>query len=116
MAVTLNERAYDHAKRLIEAEETVLDDRDDWGEHRPSAVQEHEFLERHGFDAYAQWYLGIDDEHPEDHLSRYTLPYGDFSKAHRCGVLSAEAQAGQHQYVDIEAAVGELRGLLDRST
>ncbi|MFG2193174.1 hypothetical protein [Streptomyces sp. NPDC048639] len=116
MAVTLNERAYGHAKKLIQAEEAVLDDRDAWSEHRPSAAREDEFLERHGSGEYAKWYLGIDDEQPDDGKGRYEFPYGDFARAHRCGVLSAEVQAGQYKYVDIEAAVGRLRGMLDRLT
>ena len=44
----LNERAYDHAKRLIGEGRFVLDDRDDWSEHQPSARDENRFIQEHG--------------------------------------------------------------------
>jgi hypothetical protein len=37
MAVKLNGRADDHARELIEQHRFVLDDRDAWSEHRPTA-------------------------------------------------------------------------------
>jgi len=86
MAVTLNKRAYEHARKLIE---------------------------RHGFGEYAKWYLGVDDEVPEGRKSRHRFPYGDFEKVHRCGVLSAEVRAAQNEYYDIEVAAAHLHGLLD---
>src|SRR6266516_2104761 len=89
MAVALNERAFDHAKSLIKAGKAVLDERDDWSEHRPSAEDENRFIEEHGFDEYSRWYLGVDDEKPEDTKGRYEFPYGDFESVHRCGLLTA---------------------------
>jgi hypothetical protein len=65
MTVRLNRRAFDHAKQLIEEGKVVLDERDDWSEHQPSAARENEFLEQHGFGEYAKWYLGVDDEESE---------------------------------------------------
>jgi hypothetical protein len=70
----------------------VLDQRDDWSEHRPSAEEENKFLEQHGWKEYRKWYLGIDDEQDEDNKGRYRFPYGDFERVHRCGVLSAESR------------------------
>jgi hypothetical protein len=113
MAVTLNRRAYNHARKLIDDGRFVLDERDMWSEHQPSARQENEFIEQHGIGEYAKWYLGVDDAVPEGRKSRYKFPYGDFEKVHRCGVLSAEVRAGQRNYHDIEVAVGHLHGLLD---
>src|SRR5258708_18704097 len=51
----------------------------------------------HGFAEYGKWYLGINDEKPEDTKGHYEFPYGDFKDVHRCGVLSAESRAGQYQ-------------------
>ncbi|WP_091321923.1 hypothetical protein [Geodermatophilus ruber] len=113
MAVTLNQRAYDHARSLIQDRQVVLDERDAWSEHRPSAREENRFLEEHDIRAYGRWYLGVDDEHGEDTKSHYKFPYGDFEKVHRCGVLSAEARAGQQKYLDIEKAAAHLHGMLD---
>ncbi|MET7902275.1 hypothetical protein ABZS86_12610 [Streptomyces sp. NPDC005355] len=113
MTVKLNDKAYDHAKRLIEKGQVVLDDRDAWSEHQPSTADENAYLEKHGFEAYGRWYLGVDDEHGEETKGRYKFPYGDFEKVHRCGVLSAEVRAGQQKYTDIELAAAHLHGLLD---
>jgi hypothetical protein len=38
---------------------------------------------------------------------------GDFEKIHRCGVLAAEARAGQDNFTDIELAAAHLHGMLD---
>ncbi|WP_426632083.1 hypothetical protein [Planosporangium sp. 12N6] len=89
------------------------DDRDAWGGHRPSARQENEFIERHGFGEYRRWFPGADDEEPEDSKDRYTFPYGDFERVHRCGVFAAESRAGQYKYTDIEVAAAHLRGMPD---
>jgi hypothetical protein len=113
MAVKLNQTAFEHARDRIVAGACVLDDRDAWSEHQPSAQQENDFIERHGIREYATWHLGIDDEQDEDNKGRYKFPYGDFEKVHRCGLLAAESRAGQRKYVDIELAVAHLHGMLE---
>jgi hypothetical protein len=113
MAVTLNRRAFDHAKALISEGQFVFDERDAWSEHRPSAEEENEFLRRRGFAEYGKWYLGINDERPEDTKGHYEFPYGDFEKVHRCGVLTAESRAGQYKHFDIENAAAHLHGMID---
>jgi hypothetical protein len=113
MAVKLNKGAFDHAKKLINEEHVVFDERDAWSEHQPSAKQENEFLRLHGWDAYGKWYLGIDDEEDEQTKGYYKFPYGDFEQVHRCGVLSAESRAGQYKYDDIENAAAHLHGMID---
>jgi hypothetical protein len=114
MAVKLNKSAFDQAKRLINEGHLVLDEKDAWSEHRPSAEQENEFIRRHGLNEYAKWHLGIDDEKDEHTKGRYKFPYGDFKNVHRCGVISAESRAGQYKYDDIESAAAHLHGMLDK--
>jgi hypothetical protein len=113
MAVTLNRRAYEHARELINDGRFVFDERDAWSEHRPSAQQENEFIRLHGFAEYGKWYLGINDEKPKDTKGHYEFPYGDFKDVHRCGVLAAESRAGQYQHQDIENAAAHLHGMLE---
>ena len=113
MAVKLNRTAFDHAKTLIAEERFVLDDRDDWSEHQPSAEEENRFIQQHGLAEFAKWHLGLDDEQDEDNKGRYKFPYGDFERVHRCGLLAAESRAGQYKHVDIELAVAHLHGMLD---
>jgi hypothetical protein len=113
MAVKLSQSAYDHAKQLIGDGRAVLDDRDAWSEHQPSAAEENAFIEEHGIGEYARWHLGVDDEKPRDTKGRYSFPYGDFRDVHRCAVLSAESRAAQYKHDDIRAAAAHLHGMLE---
>jgi hypothetical protein len=113
MAATLNQRAFEHAKKLVRDGEVVLDHRDDWSEHQPSAQQENDFLAAHGFGEYARWHLGVDPEHGEETKARYKFPYGDFVAVHRCGVIAAEVRAAQNDHRDIERAAAHLHGMLE---
>jgi hypothetical protein len=113
MTVKLHNPGYDHAKKLVGEGKVVLDDRDGWSEHRPSAAEENAFIEAHGYTEYGRWHLGIDDEANPETKGRYKFPYGDFEAIHRCAVLSAESRAGQRKYDDIEKAVAHLHGMLE---
>jgi hypothetical protein len=48
VTVTLNQRGYDGARRLVDDGAYVIDDRDRWSEHQPSAAQENAFIREHG--------------------------------------------------------------------
>ncbi|MCW3032260.1 MAG: hypothetical protein QOK19_821 [Solirubrobacteraceae bacterium] len=109
----LSSSAYEHAQRLIKAGNRVHDARDDWSEHQPTAGQENSFIEEHGYDEFARWHLGVDEEKPEKTKGRYRFPYGDLSDVHRCAVLAAESRAGQYDYDDIELAAAHLHGMLE---
>jgi hypothetical protein len=113
VAVKLNSRAVDHARRLIKEGRAVVDERDDWSEHQPSAQEENEFLEAHGWAEYGRWYLAVDDEHGEETKGHYKYPYGDFAEVHRCGVLAAESRAGQRKHSDVGRAAAHLHGMLE---
>jgi hypothetical protein len=113
MTVKLSQRSYEHAKQLIREHRVVLDSRDDWSEHRPSAEQENAFIAEHGENEYRKWFLAIDDEHREGTKGRYKYPYGDFRDVHRCGVLSAESRAGQYKHFDVQKAAAHLHGMLE---
>jgi hypothetical protein len=113
MGVKLHRSGFDHANQLIEDGRVVLDERDDWSEHQPSAEEENEFIRRHGIGEFGKWHLGIDDEQEANNKGRYKFPYGDFRDVHRCAVLSAESRAGQYKYLDIETAAAHLHGMLE---
>jgi hypothetical protein len=113
MATKLNKRAYEHARKLIDEGQYVLDQRDDWSEHQPTSQQENAFIDAHGFDEYSRWHLGIDGDKRQNTKARYSFPYGDFEKVHRCAVISAESRAAQYEHSDIRAATDHLHGMLD---
>jgi len=113
MPVKLNRRAFESAKQTIHRGKYIYDERDSWSEHQPKAMQENNFIAKHGWHEYANWHLGIDENMPEQTKRRYRFPYGDFEKVHRCGLLAAESRAGQYKYFDIENAAAHLHGMLD---
>ena len=74
MTVRLNRTAFEHAKALIAAGRFVFDERDDWSEHRPTADDENEFIDQHGYSEYGKWYLGLNEEKGEHPEGRYRSP------------------------------------------
>ena len=54
---TLNQAAVDNCRRLIDARQYVLNS--DWGDVQPRADAENAFLERHSWEEYAAWHLGL---------------------------------------------------------
>jgi hypothetical protein len=113
LAVKLNKQAFEHAKQLIEKGSYVSDEKDMWSEHQPSAEEENKYIEKNGIKEYGKWHLGVDTDENEDTKRRYKFPYGDFTKVHRCGVLSAKSRAGQYKHFDIEHAAAHLHGMID---
>jgi hypothetical protein len=113
--VKLNRSAFEYAQELIRSGHCVIDDRDAWSEHQPSAAQENEFIAEHGWGAYGRWHLGVDEQKGSDTKGRYKFPYGDFEDVHRCAVLAAESRAGQRKYGDIELAAAHLHGMLEQA-
>jgi hypothetical protein len=116
MAVKLNQDGYKYAQQLIDRGKVVADDRDAWSEHQPTADQENDFIEAHGYEAFGKWHLGIDTDAGEATKARYKFPYGDFKDAHRCAILSAESRAGQYKHEGIHRAAGHLHDLLEKAT
>jgi hypothetical protein len=69
--------------------------------------------ESEGWDYYGKWFLGIEEDEPEDQKERYSFPYGDFEKVHRDGLIAAQQRAGQYDHDDIEKAADELTAMID---
>ncbi len=114
MTIRLNEAALSHARGLLRGGDFVADERDDWSDDAPSADEGNDFIDAHGIDEYAKWFLGVDTEATEGTKGRYEFPYGDFKKLHRCAVVSGESRAGQYKHPSIEKAYRELLESIDR--
>ena len=114
MTVQLNKAALSHARGLLRKNEIAHDERDDWSEHSPSADDENAFIDKHGIDEFAKWHLGEDTDKTEGTKGRYSFPYGDFTKLHRCAVISGESRAGQYDHTDIKDALAELLAAIDK--
>jgi hypothetical protein len=116
VTVKLNERAYEHAKRLIEEGKFIDDERDAWSDHHPSTRTENEFIEKNGFSQYSKWFLAVNDEYSEAGRRHYEFPYGDFENVHCCGILAAQSRAGQSKSSDVEKAAADLVAAIDKQT
>jgi hypothetical protein len=109
---TLNERAVAHAKHLIEARRYVLDS--DWGESQPTTEDENAYLERHDWDEYSQWHLGLTDGATDETKGRYAFVYGDLRRLHRTGLIACVYRASSWRHKEVELAAHDLLQLLDR--
>ncbi len=108
----VNEAAVDHATRLIEARQYVL--RSDWGESQPTADDENRYLEKHGWDEYAAWHLGLTDGANDETKARYAFVFGDLRRIHRSGIIACHFRAAEWRHKAIELAAHDLLQLLDR--
>jgi hypothetical protein len=106
--VRLNETAFAYAKELMAQGGAVIDKKNAWRGHHPTAEDENEFIRAHGFAQYDKWHLGIDETHAEGTKARYKFPFGDFKNVHRCGLLAVKSRAHQFGYADIEKAATQL--------
>ena len=113
MAVKLNQTGIRHARSLVRDGKVVRDERDAWSEDAPSAQDENDFIEKHGWGEYSKWHLGVDDDMDRDTKGHYSFPYGDFAKVHRCAVISAESRAGQFDHDDIRDDAKKMLELID---
>ena len=113
MTVKLNRKALEHARSLVKSGKVVRDERDDWSEDAPSIEAQNKFLEKNGWDDYALWHFGVDEEKGEETKGRYSFPYGDFAKVHRCAVISLESRAAQNDHDDIARATKKLLEEID---
>ena len=114
-SIKLNKDAVAFASQLIREGYLIADGKGAWHEHKPSPVEENEFIRAHGFAEYSKWHLGVDERYAVNTKRRYKFPYGDFANVHRCGLLAVKARAGQHKYHDIEDAATRLIGMTRRA-
>ncbi len=108
---SLNERAVARARRLIDTRQYVL--RSEWGEVQPRADAENTFLERHSWDDYAEWHLGLTDGASDHTKARYAFVYGDFRRLHRSGLIACHYRAAEWRHKAIELAAHDLLQYLD---
>ena len=109
---TLNEAAVAQARKLIDARRYVLDS--DWGEVGPNADAENAFLNRHTWDDYARWHLGLTDGASDETKARYAFVFGDFRRVHRTGVIAVLFRAAEWRHKAVEKAAYQLLQDLDR--
>ena len=111
---TLNERAMARARQLIDARQYVLNS--DWGEVQPSAEAQNRYLDRHTWDEYAEWHLGLTDGANDETKARHAFVYGDFRRIHRSAIIACHFRAAEWRHKAIELAAHDLLQYLDERT
>ena len=107
----VNERAVAHARRLIDKRQYVL--QSEWGEVQPRAGTENAYLEKHAWEEYGAWFLGLTNGPADDTKARYAFVYGDFRRLHRSGLIACHYRAAEWRHKEIELAAHELLQYLD---
>jgi hypothetical protein len=110
----VNAKAIANAKALIAARQYVLNS--DWGERQPSSAQQNTEIKRNGWDAYAEWHLGLTDGRSEGTKARYAFVLGDFRRIHRSAIIACHFRAAEWRHKAIELAAHELLQVIDRKS
>ena len=108
----VNPAAVAHARRLIDGRQYVLDS--DWGEVQPRAEAENAYLERHSWDAYSEWHLGLTRGANDGTKARYAFVYGDLRRVHRSGLIACVYRASEWRHKAVELAAHDLLQRLDQ--
>ncbi|MCW2711309.1 MAG: hypothetical protein JWP24_1503 [Marmoricola sp.] len=111
---TVNPDAVAHAERLIRAGQYVLDS--DWGGVQPGAEEQNAYLEKHSWEEYAAWHLGLTEGAMEGTKARHAFVHGDFRRVHRTGLIACVYRASQWRHKEVELAAHDLLQLLDRTS
>ena len=110
-AYEVNDAAVAHARALIDKKQYVLDS--DWGEVQPRADAQNDYLERHTWDEYAAWHLGLTEGATDETKARYAFVYGDLRRVHRTGLIACVYRAAEWRHKAVERAAYDLLQHLD---
>jgi hypothetical protein len=111
---SVNAAGVAHARELIEKKQYVLDS--EWGDVQPKAADENAYLEKHSWDEYGAWHLGLTEGANEETKALYAFVCGDFRRLHRSGLIACVYRAAEWRHKEVELAAHELLQELDRKT
>ena len=110
---TVNDAAVAHCRELIASKQYVLDS--DWGQVQPDADTQNAYLERHGWEQYAAWHLGLTEGANDETKARYAFVYGDLRRVHRTGLIACVYRASEWRHKQVELAAHDLLQELDHT-
>jgi len=108
---TVHRAGVEQAERLIDSRQYVLDS--DWGEQQPDAAAQNAYLERHSWDEYAAWHLGLTEGARDETKARYAFVCGDYRRVHRTALIACVYRASEWRHKAIELAAHDLLQRLD---
>ena len=110
---SVNPAGVERARELIAAKQYVLES--EWGNVQPKAADENAYLDKHAWDDYAAWHLGLTDGANDGTKARYAFVYGDFRRLHRMGLVASLYRAAEWRHGEIMRAAYELIQELDEA-
>jgi len=111
---TVNKAAVANARALIDARRYVLNS--DWGEVQPRAADQNAYLERHSWEEYAEWHIGLTVGANDETKARHAFVFGDFRRVHRSGLIACVYRAAEWRHKEVERAAYELLQHLDEES
>ncbi|WP_205472610.1 hypothetical protein [Nocardioides sp. SYSU D00038] len=110
----VNEAAVAHVRDLIDRRQYVLES--DWSEVQPDAARENAYLERHSWEEYAAWHLGLTEGATDGTKARYAFVCGDLRRVHRSGLIACVYRASEWRHKEVELAAHDLLQRLDATS
>ncbi len=110
---TVNKKAVAHCRELIRARKWDLDST--WNEVQPDADAQNAFLDKHDWESYAQWHLGLTEGANDETKARHAFGYGDFIKVHRSALIASVFRAAEWHHKSVELAAHKLLQELDKA-
>lgn len=107
----VNDSGVQHARALIDAKQYVLEST--WNEVQPSADDENAYLDKHGWEDYGSWFLGLTEGANPETKALYAFGFGDFRRVHRSGLIACVYRAAEWHHKKVELAAHELLQHLD---
>ena len=109
---TVNPEAVQRIAALIDSHRYVLDS--DWGQVQPRAEAQNAYLEKHSWQDYARWHLGLTEGAADGTKARYAFVVGDFRRVHRTALIACVYRASEWRHKEVELAAHDLLQQLDR--
>jgi hypothetical protein len=83
---------------------------------QPKAADENAYLEKHSWEEYAAWHLGLTEGANDETKARYAFVYGDFRRLHRMGLVASLYRAAEWRHAEVMQAAYDLLLELDEAT
>jgi len=111
---TVNAAGVARCRELIDKKQYVLDS--EWSDIQPDADAQNAYLERHGWEEYSAWHLGLTRGATDETKARYAFAYGDFRRVHRSALIACVFRAAQWRHKEVELAAHDLLQHLDATS
>lgn len=109
---TVNPAGVEHVRALIDKKQYVLEST--WTDVQPDAEAQNAYLEKHSWEDYSGWHLGLTEGPGEETKARYAFGVGDFRRVHRSALIACVYRAAEWRHKAVERAAYDLLQHLDK--